>query len=115
LPCTVTAAFTEACFVFCRASRVAGRFLNPVAGALAVSSALAPAGAAMGLESSFGGLEGLEEENRLWRGLGGSAREVLRLDACEPESELRTQGILLLRTALLIEETNIMVFEGGQT
>jgi len=95
-----------ASFALCR---VAGRFLNPVAGALAVSSALVPAGAVIGLELSLGGLEGLEEEKRLWRGPGGSGREVLRLETWEPESELRTQGKLLLRTALLIEEANIMV------
>lgn len=109
MPCTVSAASDVASFVFCRASRVAGRFLNPVAGALGVSSALVLAGAVIGLESSLGGLEGLEEENRLWRGYGGSGREVLRLKTWEPESELRTEGKLLLRTALLIEEANIMV------
>ena len=79
-----------------------------MAGALAGSSALASAGAAMGLESSLGGLEGLEEENRLWRGPRGSGREVLRLETWAQESELRAQGKLLLRTALLIEEARIM-------
>ena len=53
-----------ASFSFCRVRRVAGRFFDVALEARASSWVRASVGAVIGVESSFGELDGFEEEKR---------------------------------------------------